>query len=345
MCTTPRSGSKVRLSRQQEALLCKQWQAGNRQVGEQLLASQIGWACQVVLRYLPKASQEEVLSLAYNGLLGAFDNFNPQRGRLTTCAYWYVRKEVSQQLWADRLIRVPRSSRGPRVQQILHATISPIYEQELASSDQQAAIEDAEEFNKLAVVLKPLSDRSKYILRRRHFEGATLNTIAGELGCSRQRVYQLTLQAYSYLRKSLRRPMSTDQPIDANAVLQSLQTLTVADLDRAKHRAEETLEKARAEYRQQIKQLEQLRRLIAPRTSRAGRTAKPCDENELRLITSLLEEHGPQTAQELATALTRTDQIIRSARALGMKMRRSGRFQRQNQHWHLLSVPNSRAGG
>lgn len=104
---TKETASQRRLT---DGALCRAYQAGDVNAGNQILKRHMGFCISMAARYLGCAlPQEDLLQEAQLGLLRAAKDFNPGTGnQLTTYAVWWMRATITRHIHeASKTIRVP----------------------------------------------------------------------------------------------------------------------------------------------------------------------------------------------------------------------------------------------
>jgi len=205
----------VFFTREQERILVARMQAGDGVAREALIESSIPWTIQIARSYSDSMIlADDFVGAALLGLCEAVDRFNPAFGtRLTTYAYFRVRKRIRELFPLRSVVRVPSNQVGSdpdkqsdKAAAAMRRPVSLVEEWtsdvELAVLGKLAAIEEdkeaklirVEQHDRLAAAIATLPARERRIVRMR-LNGYTLDQIGRRLGRSRGRVRQLEKRA------------------------------------------------------------------------------------------------------------------------------------------------------
>ena len=204
----------------EERSLCEQMRLG-RQAREQLILSCLPWALNYVRRFnLGTMDQDEVNALAMGALVDAVDQYDPKRGRLTTCVALYIRRDVHASR-LDGLIRIPGSAKYPN----RHKPPSQLVQERATQAQQPTAevgnleLEDTHcgDPAELAAIridrevgLARVREAAAAVLTKREWEvvlrrihGETLRAVGLRLGISQEGVRGIQLRALAKLKQYL----------------------------------------------------------------------------------------------------------------------------------------------
>jgi RNA polymerase sigma factor (sigma-70 family) len=149
-------------------------------------------------------SVEDVESIALYELVRCAGKFDPSTGfKFSTYAVVCVRLRLCREAQRGGLIRLP-ARMTPEKREAVRGKLATCSLDTLmadtAWSPPAREAEDTGDTVDAEAMIRLLPERERYILRRRA-NGATLDVISGELGCSRQYVQQVEQQALKRIRR------------------------------------------------------------------------------------------------------------------------------------------------
>jgi RNA polymerase sigma-32 factor len=101
------------LTREEEAGLFARYQAGDTKAGHALVKAHLNFAVSIACSHSPRASSlDDMIQAANEGLVRALDGFNPERGRFSTYAHFWIRNRVQTWLHRSREVRPPMDTAG-----------------------------------------------------------------------------------------------------------------------------------------------------------------------------------------------------------------------------------------
>jgi RNA polymerase primary sigma factor len=170
-----------------------------------------------------RADFDELIQEANAALLHAAEVFDPDRGRWTTCAHWWIFQAIMKAKKSDRLIRVPAHHFDARYQEsqtedrALQIAMAPVasmnWEYGESETFAEAAdprnefdeISDEEELTKhlkrLRRAMGRLNGRQRFVLEAR-LQRRTLREIGSELNVCKERVRQIEERAIGILAEA-----------------------------------------------------------------------------------------------------------------------------------------------
>ncbi len=206
-------------TREEEAELCEKMRTGDLDARDQLFNSCIPWTINISHRiaqnyYGKRIGDSKLDDLVQAGLCGLFEclkKFDPAKGRLTTYASWWVRKECLAWMWRDRTIFLPRYLSARKFKTLkTPSTMSLIITNEngyditpkglaYEHKDFQEVDDIDERDSLLKESIDILTERERGILFLRN-KGVTLKEVGVRYGICRERVRQIQNRAIETLR-------------------------------------------------------------------------------------------------------------------------------------------------
>lgn len=154
---------------------------------------------------------EDIQASALEGLVEAINRYEPDRGTsFATYAWRHMQWAISRNF--DRVQLVSRKHRfklkkeGKELPHPTSIETIPNFANRVSDATAVSALDDVisvDERKKLRAVVDTLPARKRTVLIRRFFAGETFDTIALDLGVTRQRVHQITLEAIALVRDVL----------------------------------------------------------------------------------------------------------------------------------------------
>jgi RNA polymerase sigma factor (sigma-70 family) len=153
-------------------------------------------------------SPEDVEQIALYELVRCAGKFDPSTGyKFRSYATVCIRLRLCGEAQRGGVIRLPVNRITSAEREALRSKLSPCsLDSMMAEGSWSPPAREAEDVAGVAdveAVLRLSSDRERFVLRRRS-NGATLDAISGELGCSRQYVHQVEQRAIRRIRRRLR---------------------------------------------------------------------------------------------------------------------------------------------
>lgn len=220
------TATRLRFTRDEEIALHARMLAGDLEAKELLAQSMIGFAKRAAIRIAGRRIDiEELEGLAGMGLAMAINAWQPERARLITCAYWWVRNEVSRYLRSHcGSVYVPEhvDKTSPYFEQAKVArskpvsllapvdgdsrlTLGAILASDIAEPWREMSIEqDRKQLrNRLSKALDRLGNSRTKKIMLALYSGTTTTELGIELGISQQRISQIRNVAIDRLREIL----------------------------------------------------------------------------------------------------------------------------------------------
>ena len=165
----------------------------------------------VIRNQNPGESTDDLVQAAYLGLMKAIRAHDPVRGKLSTCAQWYMRQAVDRERASWKMITVPYYLRYTRHKQRTHTDAA---EAALGASivsidftfpaarveDPESPVESHEQIEALRRAIDCLSPRSRFVVNAR-LDGRLLGDIGEIIGVTKERVRQMYEKAVRDLRE------------------------------------------------------------------------------------------------------------------------------------------------
>lgn len=174
---------------------------------DELVTQNMGFVYWMAKKYAQLAEYDELIGAGELGLVEAANRYNPRKGKFTTYAMWWVRKEMLTVVQQQNPVRVPShrlKEIAPR--QLLHNADSAWWQK--LQDRQSLALEKVEEmdaWNHLRECLALLSEQHQEVLAWRFGldgrETLTLEETGKRIGLCRERIRQLQNEALGRLRK------------------------------------------------------------------------------------------------------------------------------------------------
>ncbi len=158
--------------------------------------------------------EEHYGRLAY-ALCRASQCFDPEKGNFSTVAYRCMQGEMSHYYYTlNRQKRVPQNL----IKSLSQAITSEFYEGKEVTledviPDPNNAIDVFENEYLVSLMLECLNDRERYILTEYYIQGRTLQSIADELGCTKERIRQININSIGKIRKKFNPPRINKEPV------------------------------------------------------------------------------------------------------------------------------------
>ncbi len=217
------TGTYKKFTREEEAALCKKMREGDLGAKDQLFKSCIPWTITISRKVaensygkvIDEAKLDDVIQAGLCGLLESLKRFDPTKGRLTTYARWYIRKECLTWVWKDKTIYLPRYLSGKKFKEFsVPFTMSLVVKNEDGCDitpkgltydhkefEEVDAREEGDSLLKSNMVI--LTEREKGVLFLRS-NGMTLKQIGVRYGLCKERVRQIQNKAIESLRTMLK---------------------------------------------------------------------------------------------------------------------------------------------
>lgn len=155
-------------------------------------------------------STDDLVQAACIGLMRAIRAHDPERGKLSTCAQWWMRQAVDRERASWKMIAVPYYLRYTRHKQrthtdaaetVLAASVVPIDFTFPAArvDDPETSAEAHDQVEALRRAIDALPPRSRFVVNAR-LDGRRLEDIGEVVGVTKERVRQLYEQAVRELR-------------------------------------------------------------------------------------------------------------------------------------------------
>jgi len=190
-----------KLTREEEHKLGLAAKQGDLEARETLIQSCIPWALKLASKFceLNPNVYQDLIQESMIGLIDAVDKFDPERNtRLTTIAFYYVRRDCIRWLKDHRIIKVPyyeqyKNLKGdlPSKQPLCSLdVVEP--NNEVFSYEEHEIVEQRDEMELVYDCMDALDERTRWIiLERFKNQKRTLKDIGQELGITRERVRQI----------------------------------------------------------------------------------------------------------------------------------------------------------
>ena len=150
--------------KQGETCLIKSYFVTERMNCNTRISNNIGLVHHVVKRVRPKRCQVSYDDLVQEGIFGlveAHERYDSKKGAFSTYAYFWVRKNVSNAIYAQsNTIRIPRSKF--RNEYLNYASLDELHDQLLDNDERMTLVDDGPDVTKYLRVLNP---REKAIVR------------------------------------------------------------------------------------------------------------------------------------------------------------------------------------
>jgi len=175
---------------------------------EKLILSVLPWTLTCANRYILETTEtherEDILSEAMLGTLEAVSRFDPQKGRLSTITWWYVKKQVM--IWFRS--NAKRRSRTTHYSDLPIKTHDGVPQgtEDLALSPNKPPEDCADESIKMEMIEKvvPLLCPRKWHALNMRCDGNTLKATGDTLGVSKERIRQMTGEIASEIRARMK---------------------------------------------------------------------------------------------------------------------------------------------
>lgn len=206
-----------RFTKAEEAQLHALWkETGCPDTFRRLVESQLNWATNLAGRYtvgkqVRHYEFDELEATAWYAVVRAVRLFDPKRGRLTTLVAWVVRSEMQR-----------RDPGGPiAVPSNRHNVVGKYQDHYQAAKDTQGLskysepsyevnwdsigylVENEGRLDEVFDRLSQCDEREQLVIRKRFFEGHTLQEVADILGVSRERIRQIEVKTLNKIRVQL----------------------------------------------------------------------------------------------------------------------------------------------
>lgn len=146
---------------------------------------------------------EEALSDAYMGLLRACEMFDPDKGKISTYAYVWMRQSLQRSREEQELLYYPEGKRSSdRKRIICNLDENCQFIVDGVDSHQEKEAEEIELRKAVQQALRKIPKRQAMIIQLR-LEGFRLQEIGEQLSLTRERIRQIEKQARESLRKHL----------------------------------------------------------------------------------------------------------------------------------------------
>lgn len=149
-------------------------------------------AAQVGLEY------DDLVQLAFQGLIFASRSFDPARAKFTTWSRWWMRREWLY--WRKNQFFQKRSVQFHTGQMSVYPNGRDVEVLDTSIETPPVLAQDGEDLERLAAAIERLEPRLQRIVRARFFEDRTLKDVGAEEDLSRERVRQLEADALVQLR-------------------------------------------------------------------------------------------------------------------------------------------------
>jgi len=200
-------GNCPRLTHEQEVDLVARIKEGDVDARDELFMSCVPMAIKQATSWYVKARDMqnygievvELVQIALCGLLNSINLFDPAKSKFTTYAHWHIWSYLMRCTKNQGVIHIPHCQYGNY--DPTNPATQPIQPLVHANRDDggQAAIIVAEQreydHKRIRKAMLLLPDREQEIIDRRYWQKDTLQTIANDLGITRERVRQLQQRA------------------------------------------------------------------------------------------------------------------------------------------------------
>jgi RNA polymerase primary sigma factor len=209
------SHSRV-LTREEEVILSKKAQKGNRAARIELVQNNLPFVVAVAKKHMGRGARlDDLIQEGNFGLLKAIEHFDPERGnRFATYAVWWIRAYITRYLKDNRSqVRGGEKDRGMMRDLSLDAAVGDedgdvshldrLVGEEEGPESEFLSEEHADEVRvALSLVKKRIGDLGWDIVEHRlsQDEPTTLEEIGKRWGVSRERVRQVELKTKQFLR-------------------------------------------------------------------------------------------------------------------------------------------------
>jgi RNA polymerase sporulation-specific sigma factor len=211
-------------NKKQKNELYEKMQNGDMEAREQLILCILPWAINIAKKYQHRGPCiEDLTQAAMMGCIDAVDQFEPEKGQLTTYATFHVLKYIKRLCADDRLIHVPLYLQCNKVEeryQNLLEHVELIREivplQQVSGEDhpqvvfddkQDDIISTNEQIERIRWAMSQLPIRHRQIIEYR-MEGMTLGDVGKLFGLTRGRIRQLEQKGHETIRNLLQ-PINT----------------------------------------------------------------------------------------------------------------------------------------
>ncbi|MCK6527672.1 sigma-70 family RNA polymerase sigma factor [Myxococcota bacterium] len=210
------------LSPEEERELGRRWRDHrDRDAHARLVGGQLRWVLAIARdRARPCGlAHDDLVQEGNLGLLRALDTWDPAAGTLATYARHWIRVYVDRAIDRSRgAVRRPPGRRSADASLDAMDPDGEVLAEVLSdgSAGPEAEVAAGQERDVLGQVLgceiASLTPRERHVVTRRHLddEKRTLRELAGELGCTPERVRQIEARALRKLRKGLERPLAAN---------------------------------------------------------------------------------------------------------------------------------------
>lgn len=165
--------------------------------------------------------EDDLIQAGALGLMRALQLFNPERGcAFSTYAGLWIKQAIGRELQKhDRCVRLPvhvlakRFAAGELRRERARSFDAPLAPSEgneslhdilpSENTDPIARLDAESESAELAEAMARLTERERFVLRRRFWSEMTLEQIGAELGVTRERIRQIEARALEKLKKRL----------------------------------------------------------------------------------------------------------------------------------------------
>lgn len=174
-----------------------------------LVVNNMGFVHWVAKKYMKYLEYDELISAGYWGLVQAAQRYNERKGRFTTYAYWWVRKEMLEAIRNMSPVYIPSHRAADLRPTQLVFDADDIWWSRLTDQGHLAVavLEMLDEQRQLHDSLDCLDDRQKEVIKWRFgLEGRepeTLEEVGRRFDLSRERIRQIEGQALGKLRDEL----------------------------------------------------------------------------------------------------------------------------------------------
>lgn len=163
------------------------------------IISDIGWNSQVIDR-------DDLFQVGAEGLLNAYDHWDPTKATFITYAYngirWAVLREINKSKWS-RTRSVLREDRKliSGNYTVHNEGGDTIMDLQTDDSDDYGDVERRVDSERLGLRLRHLTKMERSVVLKRYVDGLTFDAIGSEYGLTRQRIQQIEKKALEKLRQ------------------------------------------------------------------------------------------------------------------------------------------------
>lgn len=160
-------------------------------------------------KYLKYAEYDALVSAGYLGLVQASIKFKPSKGKFSTYAYWWVKKEMLEAIRETGPVHIPSHKVDTIRPGQLSFDADDVWWGHLKDEGDLAVtqVETMEQSRHIREGLRYLTEREQEIIKWRFgLEGRdplTLEEVGGRVNLSRERVRQIEAEALTKLEKVL----------------------------------------------------------------------------------------------------------------------------------------------